>query len=514
MKRTLKHFAARLKTVIVLVLLVATNANAQSDLLGAGQKSFNASGTLNGTYTTTYKNAEADGLPFVQEQTASLDVTNAKGAKVATVSVTLNNYDVTFTVSGSTAKEDGTYTFTVPQGYFYCDVFGMVRYDCSADKFTINLTGTGTGTGGGGGTTVSGEPKTVVFDVNSVNETSIEGLTFNRGMWSNTYGGFIVNPSYPAVFEAPAGLVITSIVLTAPEGKTVNLACTPEGATLNAENTKLTWIGGSNQVRFTKSERDNSYIASATVTFSSEKYAPTPTTYTIVFDPADLPGAGATLNGETYTEPVKSFVAMTEDDVVPATVTGYQSAVTKTTDANGNVTFTVTYTEMGPFVITRDMISPNPDVSITLAKDPDDPMRVPGLDIIRINAPQGISFVENYNGVDKNINISDRSRKAKVFSYSNQIVINISMGSGTISNKGKCKVTIPAKLFETIDGRANEPFTVTFYVGIPTPAEGDLNEDTKIDAADVEILAKMVLDNVNEKTVGKVAKLIRTVITQ
>lgn len=254
----MKHFlntTYRWLLALIAIFAMSTTAIAQNTGNGSVKTTFRATGTINGTYTTSYESL-CSNFPLEQASTAPLDVTNAAGAKVATATVALDGYDVTFTVSGATTTADGNYTFTVPQGYFTVDIWSIGVGPVSSQTFTIVLSND------------ADEPETIPgthfdFTQKASLTTTIDDITLvHNGNYQSARSALQLNNGKTATITAPEGYNITRVVLV----NTTQLALSgsvqiPTLATLNADRGTFadfdedaqtrTWTGSTNTLTFT-----------------------------------------------------------------------------------------------------------------------------------------------------------------------------------------------------------------------------------------------------------------------
>lgn len=507
---------------LVAMFAVSGNAWAQYGLLGNGTNVFSATGTLDGTYTTTYQAAQSSGMPFVQASTAALDVINSAKNKVATASVSLTGYDVTFTVSGSTATENGAYTIVVPDNYFYSG-YTWMRYDCAGEKFTINLTGA---TGGGevdpgtGGGEVDPDPEqpeqpgaqplNVTFNFGKGFVAEQDGITCEYdGTYNNNYGLQVKEGKY-VTFAAPYGYLISQIVLT-DSNYGSSLGYNVSAGELSGD----TWTGSASSVTFTST--GFSRMTTATITLVADPNAKAIfADFTSAF-PEDgskveelgsivlgLP-AGVTLsptsgactiivNGEEQASKYSQSESGDLEVAVPyINEDGEYTIVIPrglATAADGSISpeTTLHYTVASPwFTITESMLGPNPANSITFTRDENGNILDP-FQSFNIRLSNGLTFgladatpfrfIRNGETINGNLTVGDYD----------QTTATINFASNAIRTPGEYTFRIPAEALTTTDGRKNKEFSWTYTVDQPkapefvgaTPADGTtLNKSVK-----------------------------------
>lgn len=492
----LLNYTCRCLLSLVAMIAVSLSASAQSDLLGSGTKVFSATGTLDGTYTTTYQDAKSSGMPMSKDGTSALDVVSSTGVKVGAASVTLSGFDVTFTINGSTAQSDGSYSFTVPENYF--SVYNFINgrnYGCSADKFTINLTGMGGGTDGGeggggtqgggedgdgGGTGTGTQPLNVTFDFSHGFVAEKDGVTCESDGEPNSVFGWQLKTDKHITFTAPYGYLISQIVVKDGSGYNNNYYTEIDGGDWSAGNT---WTGSASSVTLTSYY--NSRLTTATITLVKDPNAKELFAFT-----SATPAAGTELEkletftlalpaGTTGLTGLGSTISVNGDNTsVSASVnsdgTGLVITLDKAIVTDGSYTivvprefatagsgainseYTVQYTVNSPvFELTADNFSPKPgdDIEIDLANGQ-------VFKAVNVIYPAGITLREG--------TVAFRIDGAKVSgtftAYDGRGLLSFEANS--ITKSGNHTFDFPAGAFTSTTGKTSTAFTLTYEVGM------------------------------------------------
>lgn len=494
MKKFLQRTCSWL-VMLIAMFAVSMSASAQFDLLGSGTKVFSATGTLDGTYTTTYQDAQSTGMPFAQGSTAALDVVNSAKTKVATASVSLSGYDVTFTVSGSTATTDGAYTIVVPENYFYSG-YSWMPYYSSEEKFTINLTGMGGGTvdpGTGGGTvdpgtgggevdpvdpTPSGQPLNVTFDFSKGFVAEKDGITCESDGMSNSVYGWQLKTDKHITFSAPYGYLISQIVVKDGSGYNNNYYTEIDGGDWSAGNT---WTGSASSVTLTSYY--NSRLTTATITLVKDPNAKELFAFT-----GATPAAGTELESlETFTLGLPADVTSLTDFGSTISVNGNSTSVSASVNGTGlvitldkaivtdgsytivvpqefatagsgaiNSEYTVQYTVNSPvFELTADNFSPKPgdDIELDLANGQ-------VFKAVNVIYPAGITLSEG----TVPFRIDGTKVSGTFTAYDGRGLLNFEKNS--ITTSGSHTFEFLAGAFTSTTGKKSTAFTLTYEVGV------------------------------------------------
>lgn len=529
LQKLMKKFLQRsLMWLVALVAMFAVSGNAwaQADLLGSNP-TFNASGTLDGEYKVTYSVAQGSGLGFAQASTTALYVTK-DGQNYGNVSTSVSGYDVTFTVSNSTASVDGKYQIVVPNNYFKTTV---MEFFANSNTITINLTGA---TGGG---TVdpdpeqpeqpSGQTLNVTFDFSKGFVAEQDGITCEaNGRFNSTYGFYQVQANQHITFTAPYGYLITEMVLDDGNNGYYSAYTVSTGEYESVDNGDWiyypgNWTGSDASVTFYSNGNNRMKIVAITLVedpnakaifadFTSASPADDSTVEELGSIVLGLP-AGVTLNpasgsgtiivngvemGTKYSqsESGKLEVAVpyiNEDGEYTIVI---PRGLVTATDGSINPETTLHYTVASPwFTITKSMINPTPDDAITLARDAQGNV-IEAFNAFRIRLDNGLAFA-TANGSPfqfsyRKDNVNTIVRDAKLYVYSDSpSTATINFASKAITTPGEYIFTIAPESLTTTDGRKNkEEFSWTYTVDQPkapefvgaTPADGTtLNKSVK-----------------------------------
>lgn len=511
---------------LVAMFAVSGNAWAQADLLGSNP-TFNASGTLDGEYKVTYSVAQGSGLGFAQASTTALYVTK-DGQNYGNVSTSVSGYDVTFTVSNSTASVDGKYQIVVPNNYFKTTV---MEFFANSNTITINLTGA---TGGG---TVdpdpeqpeqpSGQTLNVTFDFSKGFVAEQDGITCEaNGRFNSTYGFYQVQANQHITFTAPYGYLITKMVLNDGNNGYYSAYTVSTGEYESVDNGDWiyypgNWTGSDASVTFysngnnrmkivaitlVKDPNAKAIFADFTSAFPVDGYTVEELGSIVLGLPAGVtlnPASGSgtiIVNGVEQTTKYGVSESGDLEVAVPYinedgeyTIVIPRGLVTAT-DGSINPETTLHYTVASPwFTITKSMINPTPDDAITLARDAQGNV-IEAFNAFRIRLDNGLAFA-TANGSPfqfsyRKDNVNTIVRDAKLYVYSDSpSTATINFASKAITTSGEYTFTIAPESLTTTDGRKNkEPFSWTYTIDQPkapefsaaTPAAGTtLNKSVK-----------------------------------